>query len=53
MMQAQRPLTLPRVYVEPPEALLQPVGLKNIEKVAAPVHFGYDANGNLVTIVAR
>ncbi len=53
MMQAQRPLTLPRVFVEPPEALLQPVGLTNIDQVAAPVHFGYDNDGNLITIVAR
>ena len=53
MMASARPLRLPKVCVEPVDALFHTVSQANIKRVTGPLHFGYDANGNLVSIVAR
>ena len=53
MMQAVKPYHRPRVGVEPPEALLSTVGMNNIRTMAGPLHFGYDSQGNLMTITSQ
>lgn len=55
MMNASRVSWLPRLRseVDPVNVQPVPVDLGNLKKEVPPIHFGYDADGNLISLVAR